>query len=325
MPAGLRNVVAIAAGDDHSLALKADGTVVAWGNSEFGDTTVPPGLTNVVAITGYASGTHHLALRGDGTVVAWGNNQFGETTIPPGLTNVVAVAVGAYHSLALVGGVPPSPPGGILFVTVNSSSQLACIGATVTLQAMVVGFPPLSYHYQWRFNGINLAGATNSTLVLAGVQTADAGNYSVVVGDAVGTMTSRSASLTVVDSPPVILAQPGDQTVYCGALAVLQVLADGSWPLSYQWQFNGTNLKGATNAFIELADVQFDDSGIYFVVVSNALGRITSRSASLTVVGYPPVISVQPAYQEILMGNSATFQVVAIGLRRCPINGGGKA
>ncbi|MBE0545608.1 MAG: hypothetical protein IH623_30120 [Verrucomicrobia bacterium] len=99
IPTGLTNVVAIAAGDDYSLALKADGTVVGWGNNSSGQTTIPAGLTNVVAIA--AGKDHSLALKTDGTVVGWGVNLFGQTTIPPGLTNVVAIAAGIYHNLAL--------------------------------------------------------------------------------------------------------------------------------------------------------------------------------------------------------------------------------
>ena len=61
VPAGLSNVVAIAAGYYHSLALKTDGTVVAWGYNGYGQTNVPAGLSNVVAIA--AGGYHSLALK----------------------------------------------------------------------------------------------------------------------------------------------------------------------------------------------------------------------------------------------------------------------
>jgi hypothetical protein len=105
VPAGLTNVVAIAASRglpseaSHSLALRADGTVVAWGDNSTGQTTVPAGLTNVVAIA--AGEAHNLALRADGTVVAWGSISHGQTTVPAGLANVVAIAAGTIHSLAL--------------------------------------------------------------------------------------------------------------------------------------------------------------------------------------------------------------------------------
>ncbi|WP_150107643.1 tail fiber domain-containing protein [Pedosphaera parvula] len=99
VPAGLSNVVAIAAGYGFSLALKSDRTVVAWGWNDYGQTTIPAGLSNVVAIA--AGAYHSLALKSDGTVVGWGYNVQGQTTIPAGLSNVVAVAGGALHSLAL--------------------------------------------------------------------------------------------------------------------------------------------------------------------------------------------------------------------------------
>ena len=86
----------IAAGYNFSLALKADGTVVGWGDNTYGQTTIPAGLSNVVAI---AAGYYHsLALKADGTVVGWGRNTRGQTTIPAGLTNVVAIAAGEYQS-----------------------------------------------------------------------------------------------------------------------------------------------------------------------------------------------------------------------------------
>jgi hypothetical protein len=97
VPPGLTNAVAIAAGDAHSLALMADGSVVAWGNNLFGQTNVPPGLTGVIAIE--AGWHHNLALKADGTVVAWGDSEAANT--PPDLTNVVAIAAGTESSLAL--------------------------------------------------------------------------------------------------------------------------------------------------------------------------------------------------------------------------------
>jgi alpha-tubulin suppressor-like RCC1 family protein len=103
-PASLTNVMAIAAGDHHSLALMSNGIVAAWGDDTDGKTDVPPGLSNVVAI---AAGSYHsLALKRDGTVVAWGVSQgffgyYGQTRVPFWLSDVVAIAAGDLHSLAL--------------------------------------------------------------------------------------------------------------------------------------------------------------------------------------------------------------------------------
>ena len=130
-------MVAIAAGAYHSLALKADGTVVGWGENGYGQTTIPAGATNVVAIA--AGDYHSLALKADGTVVGWGDNSYrpdqhsrqcdqrggdcggrlaqsgaqgrrhgrrlgrqrrpARPTIPASATNVVAIAAGGYGDI----------------------------------------------------------------------------------------------------------------------------------------------------------------------------------------------------------------------------------
>ena len=75
IPKGLSDVTAIAAGEYHSLALKKDGSVVAWGQNKNGECNVPENLHDVVAIS--AGNGQSLALKKDGTLVAWG-----ETVIP---------------------------------------------------------------------------------------------------------------------------------------------------------------------------------------------------------------------------------------------------
>src|SRR5262249_495468 len=72
---GLTNLVAIASGDFHGLALRADGTVTGWGMNTAGAATAPLDLSNVIAIA--AGNDSSLALKSDGTVVAWGANSYG--------------------------------------------------------------------------------------------------------------------------------------------------------------------------------------------------------------------------------------------------------
>jgi len=99
VPAGLSGITAIAGGYSHTVGLKDDGTVVAWGNNGFGQTTIPAALNNVVAI---AAGSYHtVAVKTDGTVVAWGHNDSGQTTVPAGLSGVAAIAAGVSHTVAL--------------------------------------------------------------------------------------------------------------------------------------------------------------------------------------------------------------------------------
>lgn len=105
-PAGLTDVVSVAASSATAMALKADGTITAWGQEAQGLLAVPDGLSEVVDVQlGYAvlEGDSHfaVALKQDGTVVAWGTNQYGQTQVPTGLEDVVAISVGGWHVLAL--------------------------------------------------------------------------------------------------------------------------------------------------------------------------------------------------------------------------------
>ena len=84
--------VAISGGDHYVLAVKGDGTVVAWGQSSYGQTSVPSGLSNVVSVAG--GFFHCLALNSTGGVSAWGDNSYNECDPPylPGQT--IAIAAG---------------------------------------------------------------------------------------------------------------------------------------------------------------------------------------------------------------------------------------
>ena len=69
---------------------------VVWDDNGFGQTNIPSGLSNVVAIS--AGRLHSLALTAEGEVVGWGYNAYGQTNIPGGLSNVVAISGGEYHT-----------------------------------------------------------------------------------------------------------------------------------------------------------------------------------------------------------------------------------
>jgi hypothetical protein len=179
----------------------------------------------------------------------------------------------------------------------------------VTFTVTATGTAPLSY--QWTFNGVNIAGATTSSLTKANVQSSDAGNYAVAVSNVAGNVTSANAVLSV-NVPPSITTQPASQTVNQGATASFSVTASGTAPLSYQWKLNGVNISGATTSSYSKADAQSSDAGNYSVAVSNVAGSVTSASATLT-VNVPPSITTQPANQTVAQGSTATFSVVAAG------------
>ena len=100
-PAGLGNVVGIAAGEFHSLAIISDGTVVAWGKSDGGECTPPVGLSGVSKVA--AGSNYSMALKTDGTLVTWPSaaNTNPIRTIPVNTTQITSIAAGYFHALAL--------------------------------------------------------------------------------------------------------------------------------------------------------------------------------------------------------------------------------
>ena len=111
---------------------------------------------------------------------------------------------------------------------------------------------------------------------------------------------------------PVIVVQPRGQLAGAGEIVTLEATAAGQAPLSYQWQLNGTNLPGATGATLLIASAQVANSGDYTLVVTNRLGLINSRPATVTVVE-PVMILVQPASQTVAPGADVNLIVVATG------------
>ncbi len=296
VPNGLSNVVAIAAGDYHSLALRDDGKVAAWGGWWAGQTNVPAGLSGVVAI---ASGAEHsLALTDGGTVVAWGNNGSGQLDVPEGLSNVVAIAAGSYHSVALKGDGTvtawgdewfSSVPEGLSNVVAISCGWLHTFalksdGTTVFWGEFDSGDlePPDDL-----VNVIAIASGPDYCLALRDDGAVSAwgsfyddwtGNYfPIVIPEGLKNIVSLAAggtfSLALLgDGSPILAKQPIARTIYAGDEFVLNAMAGGAAPLSYQWQFNGVNINAETNAQMMISLARVQNSGRYSVIVSNEYG-----------------------------------------------------
>ena len=291
----------LAGGFGELLALKADGTVVAWPGNMLGDPSTSGKLTNVVAISASSGSDNHISLALLAMAPWWaGASIFSAHEVPPGSSNVVAVAAASGVDLALVGGGPP-------FMTTRLVNRRAVISSTVYFRAEATGAWPLSY--QWQFNGTKLPGATAAVLSLTNVQPGEAGAYSVTVRNAYGAVTSNACLLTVV--PALITAPSLNQVGYLGGTATFYVEAQGPGPLSYQWSWDGRAIVGATNAALVLTNLQSAQAGTYSVAVSNASGGATSLGGLLTVL--PAVVNAQPQDQVTFVGGAASFGVVAQG------------
>jgi uncharacterized repeat protein (TIGR03803 family) len=123
-----------------------------------------------------------------------------------------------------------------------------------------------------------------------------------------------------INSPTVqISAQPANQDAYIGADAVFSVAVIGNPPLFYQWRQDGINLtdgagiSGSMTRVLTIHNVSLGGAGIYSVMVSNAASSVLSGEATLGVIYSPPLITVQPVSQSLLVGETAVFSVTAIG------------
>ncbi|HLP76591.1 MAG TPA: immunoglobulin domain-containing protein, partial [Candidatus Paceibacterota bacterium] len=248
-----------------------------------------------IAGTPTVTGVYNVGLKAKGQVTDGASRT---------VTNVLTITL-------VAGAAPPTPPS----ITTQPVSVTTTQGLSATFSVTATGTAPLSY--QWRFNNANLSGKTASSLTFNPVSTANAGNYSVVVSNSGGSVTSSVVSLTVVVpvTPPSITSQPTSLVTTQGLSASFSVGASGTAPLSYQWRFNNANLSGKTTSSLTLNPVSTANAGNYDVIVSNSGGSVTSSVVSLTVVVpvTPPSITSQPTSLVTTQGLSASFSVGASG------------
>ncbi len=96
---GNRTASIIAAGIRHSLALKKDRSVAAWGDNDEGQCDIPSPNKDFMAVA--AGFFHSLGLKADGSIVAWGANGYGQADVPAPNADFVAIAAGDWHNLGL--------------------------------------------------------------------------------------------------------------------------------------------------------------------------------------------------------------------------------
>src|SRR5262249_43543033 len=144
-------------------------------------------------------------------------------------------------------------------------------------------------------DGGRITGANSNLLTIATAQTNDAGNYWVVVSNSTSGATSSVAALTIL-IPITITGQPANKLVGAGSNATFTVTATGLAPLSYYWYSNnvpltnGGRISGANTATLVLSNTQTNDTGPFYVVLTNGFGAATSSVASLTVIATVQIV-----------------------------------
>ena len=192
-------------------------------------------------------------------------------------------------------------------ITQQPSSQTNFAGSNVVFTAAASGSAPLSY--QWRTNGVNLAGVNTDTFSLTAVTTNNSGNYTLVVTNFYGSVTSSIATLTVVLPPSITSSTLTNRTAECGKNTnTFTLAAIGTAPLAIQWSLNNTPVTGATNTSFSLMNLAVSVNPIS-VTVTNRYGVATSN-ATLTIQDtLPPVFVSQPQSRTNFVGTTANFSV----------------
>ena len=155
--------------------------------------------------------------------------------------------------------------------------------------------------YRWRLGTTTLTGETNATLNLTNINAGQAGNYTVVVSNFVGSITSAVATLTVsAGTGPSITTHPHDATALVGGATNFSVVAGGTPPLSYFWRRSGNPIAGSgpTNT---LGNISTNDAGAYSVIVSNSISTATSAVANLYVVRVPAISLLGPVGEQLTL------------------------
>jgi hypothetical protein len=284
----------VAAGSAFSYALTASNNPVSYGL-----TGLPAGLS-VNADTGAVSGS--ATTEGTYTLTASAVNALG--TGP-------SMAITLTVTDPVSGGSGPTAPL-IVFPPLALSTT---VGSTAQFSVSAVGSGVLSY--QWSLGNTPISGASSPTLQIAGVKVSDAGSYTVTVTNAVGTIVSAPASLTILSIvvPPAITSQPYKSTATVGSPASFTVGVSGTGPISVQWLLNGAPIAGATAQTLTLASVQGTDAGTYSAVVTNAAGSVESMGAVLLVseTAFAPIFQYQPSPTTVNAGGTATLLVGVVG------------
>jgi predicted RNA-binding protein with TRAM domain len=187
----------------------------------------------------------------------------------------------------------------------HSGDTTVSEGGTATFRVTATGSAPLTY--TWVRDGADTLSSHAPTLTLTNVSLAASGtNYLCIVSNASGAAVTSPMILTVeavagTPSAPVITQQPSNQTIEYGDEVTFTVTATGSAPLRYTWvTTEGDTLQDSTLATLTGFPGASDSGLSVRVIVRNALGSVTSNSATLTIIGTTPM----PAAEVVTVGGN---------------------
>jgi len=194
--------------------------------------------------------------------------------------------------------------------TTQPASQAPCVGASFHF-VVALSNPTPTPTYQWRKNGLAIAGATSSSYGQSNATLADVGTYDCVVTNQCGSATSMSATYTA-GVGPTITQQPQSIAICAGVNATLNVVATGSQTMAYEWFHNGVSLGAFTNSDHTIFNPTPASAGSYYCRVFNPCNSVNSNVITVTVDGAPSIGS-HPVGATTCTGSPVSFSVSASG------------
>src|SRR5207302_647314 len=210
------------------------------------------------------------------------------------------------------GGSPAAPS-----ITTQPASQTVTVGQTATFSVVATGTAPLSY--QWMKNGTAISGGTSLSYTAPATTSADNGSqFTAVVSNTAGSVTSNAATLTVNPAQPVQTTTTNlpARRVPAAHTATLHASAGTTPHTRYERKNDVKAISGGTSlSYTAPATTSADNGSQFTAVVSNTAGNVTSNAATLTVNPAQPLQitttslpagRVQSAYSATLQASGGT-------------------
>ena len=156
-------------------------------------------------------------------------------------------------------------------------------GDYLSIYPGVNGSQPITF--QWKKDGVPIAGATYSNYYLSSVGQTDSGKYTLVATNVAGSASADVKVTVTPPGPPIITAQPVSQTVRAHTQAIFSVSAFGTGYVTYRWYVNGLATNNTSTSYYVYSATPAD-AGTYAVTATNSYGTATSSTAYLSLRTY---------------------------------------
>ena len=200
-------------------------------------------------------------------------------------TIVASNSAGSISSNLTVTVTPSTPP----VITTQPTNQTVLSNTTVQITVAATGTAPL--FYQWRKDGADLTtnavtfGITNAQLTIYNFSGTNTGDYSVVITNYAGAVTSAVATINIlqVTTPTFTTQPPPVISILTNGTFTINTAVAGTPTPTLRWQKNSVNIPGATNATLNVRDTNYNASGTYRLIAANLNGSATSSVAVVNV------------------------------------------